>query len=401
MTPPILPGATLGILGGGQLGRMLALAARPLGYGVHALDPDPACPARGVVDRCLTAAFDDAEAAADLARGCDVVTLEIEQVGIAGLEAAGRHAPVRPGVDVLNVVQDRGRQKDWLAAHGFPVGPYRHARSADELAAAAQALSGPALAKANRGGYDGRSQASLAGPADAAGAWEDLGGRPGVLERRLDLQAEMSVLVARRPSGETAVYPPALNHHARRILDWSVIPAPVPEATARRAVELGREIAVRLGVEGLLAVELFVLDSGELLVNELAPRPHNSFHHTEVGCLTSQFEQGVRSVCDLPLGSVEVVRPTAIANLLGDLWLRPVAPAFEEVLGWPGVRLFLYGKQVARPGRKMGHLCAVGATPEEAVSRVRAARERLAGGKTAGEAGAGLASGETRRAPVP
>jgi 5-(carboxyamino)imidazole ribonucleotide synthase len=197
------------------------------------------------------------------------------------------------------------------------------------------------------------------------------------VERALDIEAELSVLVARAPSGQVAVYPPALNHHEQRILAWSVIPGPLPEAVRARALEISAEIARAVGVEGLLVIELFLTRQGEVLVNELAPRPHNSFHATEVACLTSQFEQAVRAVCDLPLGSTDVVRPAAIANLLGDLWLGPQPPAFDRALALPGVRLHLYGKRVPRPGRKMGHLSAAGATPEEAVRRVMEAKARL------------------------
>jgi 5-(carboxyamino)imidazole ribonucleotide synthase len=277
---------------------------------------------------------------------------------------------------VLAVVQDRARQKEWLAEHDFPIGPFRTARSEAGVERALREL-GPCMVKSTTGGYDGRSQQPVTSPAAAGAAWRALGGRPVVVEALLELEREISVLVARRPGGESAVYPPALNHHAERILDWSVIPAPLPAALSDRARKLGSEIAQALGVEGLLAVEMFEV-AGELLVNELAPRPHNSFHHTEVACVTSQFEQAVRTVCDLPLGAVEVVRPAALVNLLGDLWLGSKAPAFEEVLALPGVKLFLYGKQEARPGRKMGHLCAVGLDPEQAVERARSAREKLA-----------------------
>ncbi|MFN2431219.1 MAG: 5-(carboxyamino)imidazole ribonucleotide synthase [Gemmatimonadota bacterium] len=373
----IPPGSTIGILGGGQLGRMAALAARPLGYGVVALDPDPACPALPVVDHCVTAAFDDASAAEELARASDVVTIEIEQVAVSSLQAAARHAPVRPGPRVLEVVQDRARQKRWLEQAGFPVGPYREASSEDELAEAMRALGRAAIVKSCRGGYDGRSQQSIEDPGGAAAAWAALGGRGSVVEERLELQAELSVMVARRPGGAMAVYPPALNHHAGQVLDWSVIPAPLDPRIARDIEAIGRGIAEALEVEGLLAVELFLLRDGRLLVNELAPRPHNTFHHTTEACATSQFEQAIRAVCDLPLGAVEVLRPAAVANLFGELWLSPVTPAFEQALRVPGVRLHLYGKRDARPGRKMGHLSALGSTPEEAVERVRLARSRI------------------------
>ncbi|HYV48131.1 MAG TPA: 5-(carboxyamino)imidazole ribonucleotide synthase [Myxococcaceae bacterium] len=375
---PILPGATLGILGGGQLGRMTAMAARSLGYHVHALDPDPSCAARYVVERCFTAAFDDAAAAEELARTSSVVTVEIEKISLESMAAAARHAPVRPSGEVLRIVQDRARQKTWLKDHGFPLGPYREAATVEELAAALDALGTSCFVKTRFGGYDGGGQARAQGGAAAAGTWKSLGEQPLVVERALDIESELSVLVARAPSGQVAVYPPALNHHEHRILAWSVIPGPLPEPVRARALEIASEIARSVGVEGLLVIELFLTRQGELLVNELAPRPHNSFHATEVACLTSQFEQAVRAVCDLPLGSTEVVRPAAIANLLGDLWLGPQPPAFDRALVLPGVRLHLYGKRVPRPGRKMGHLSASGATPEEAVRKVMEAKARLA-----------------------
>ncbi len=378
MTKPVLPGATLGILGGGQLGRMTAMAARTLGYHVEALDPDPSCAARFVVDQCVHASFDDADAAALLAKGCDVVTLEIEKVSLASLRSAGRFAPVRPGPAVLEIIQDRGRQKAWLEENGFPVGAWRLARSAQDVAAAAADFGGTCFVKSTNGGYDGRGQVELDAKGDPAAAWTALGESPCAVEKGLGLEAEISVLVARRPSGEIAVYPPSLNHHEARILEWAVIPGPIPRAVAQQAGELARAIAEALGVEGLLAVELFLVKGDTLVVNELAPRPHNTFHTTEVACVTSQFEQVVRAVCDLPLGSVEVTRPTAIVNLLGDLWLKPGPPAFEEVLALRGVRLHLYGKRAARHGRKMGHLSAVAATADEAVALARHAKGLLA-----------------------
>lgn len=379
MTGAILPGATLGILGGGQLGRMTAMAARTLGYHIHALDPDPSCAARFVVERCVTGELDDPASAEDLASQSDVVTLEIEKVSIASLEAAERHAPVRPGSRVLYVVQDRERQKRWLQDHGFPLGPWACAGDASEIAALVGRFA-RVFVKATGGGYDGRGQVELdasATHADAEAAFGVLGKERCVVEQALDLESELSVLVARRPSGETVVYPAAVNHHVDRILAWSVLPGAVAPEVSARAAEIARAIAERLGVEGLLVVELFLLRDGRLLVNELAPRPHNSFHATELACATSQFEQVVRAVCDLPLGSVELLRPAAIVNLLGELWLRDAPPAFDRALALPGVRLHLYGKRVARPGRKMGHLSAIGASSDEALARVREAASRL------------------------
>jgi 5-(carboxyamino)imidazole ribonucleotide synthase len=367
----IAPGSTIGILGGGQLGRMTAMAARTLGYHVHVLDPDAECAASAVADRVVAAKFDDAEAAADLASHCDVVTLEIEQIGVAALEAAARHAPLRPGASILSMVQDRGRQKRWLEQNGFPIGDYRDVAGVADVEAAAREF-GPLIVKACHGGYDGRSQSPVADAAQASDAWTAIGARPAVAERKLDLDSELSVMVARRPSGQVMVFPPALNVHERQILAWSVLPAPLPARVTQRAEEIARGVAESLALEGLLAVEMFVLRDGTLLVNELAPRPHNSFHETEVACSTSQFEQLVRAVCDLPLGDTRALRPGAIFNLFGELWLNG-PPRFEAALAQPGVRLHLYGKRGPRPGRKMGHLSAIGDTPEDALARVRAA----------------------------
>jgi 5-(carboxyamino)imidazole ribonucleotide synthase len=373
----VLPGGTLGILGGGQLGRMMALSARTLGFQVQALDPDPACPSRWVVDQCYTADFGDAKAAAQLARACEVVTLEIEKIPLASLRAVAEHAPMRPSAAVLEIVQHRGRQKAWLAQNGFPLGPWREVGRAEDLAGTVSTLGGRCFVKSCEGGYDGRGQVVVKSAAEAPQAWRELGERAVVVEATLDLEAELSVLVARSPRGETAVYPPAFNHHEDRILAWSLLPGPVPAQVAAQATDIARAMAHALQVEGLLVVEMFLLKDGTLLVNELAPRPHNSFHATEVACLTSQFEQAVRAVCNLPLGSVEVVRPAAIVNLLGDLWLGEGGPRFEQVLAMPGVRLHLYGKRDARKGRKMGHLSAVGSSPEEALTRVKAAAQAL------------------------
>lgn len=387
VTRPIPPGSTLGILGGGQLGRMTALAARTLGYKVHALDPDPECPARSVLDRCVTAGFDDVDAAADLASQCQVVTLEIEKIACEALDAAARFAPVRPSADVLAMVQDRGLQKAWLSRSGFPVGPWREARTAEELAAATVELGPACFLKSCLGGYDGRGQQRLGEPVDAAALWGSVGGERCVVEQALDLEVELSVLVARSPSGKLAVYPPALNQHRDRILEWSLLPGPLPASVTGQALQIALDLAVGLRVEGLLVVELFLLKDGRLLINELAPRPHNSYHASEVACVTGQFEQVVRAVCDLPLGSVEIVRPAAIVNLLGELWvggaldgaLGGAPPAFEAALEVPGVRLHLYGKRVARPGRKMGHLSATGRTAEEALAAAKVAMARLRG----------------------
>jgi len=373
----ILPPATIGILGGGQLGRMTALAARSLGYGVQVLDPNSECAAKPVADRVVVASFDDPDGAADLARGCDVITIEIEQIAPAALEAAMKHAPVRPGPAILRIVQDRARQKEWLAKQGIPIGPYAVVKSTDALVDAARTLGPDLFVKACHGGYDGRSQLRLDASSDIVSAFSLLGKRRSVAEQALPLAMELSVMVARRSSGETIVYPPAVNHHERQILAWSVLPGELPPEVAREAERLAVAIADGLSLEGILAVEMFLLQDGRLLVNELAPRPHNSYHASELACPTSQFEQLVRSVCDLPLGAVSPTRPSAIVNLFGDLWAGGRTPNFERALAVAGTRLFLYGKSGARAGRKMGHLAASGATAQDALALVQRAAGEL------------------------
>lgn len=376
---PVLPGACLGLLGGGQLGRMTALAARTMGYGVLGLDPDPACALRPVADEVLTAGFDAVEAARALARRCGAVTLEIEQIHPEVLAAVAAEAPLRPGPAVVTTIQHRSRQKAWLAGRGFPVGPFAVAEDAEALGAAVAAL-GPSIAKSVHGGYDGRGQRGLSTAQEAPGVWAALGGAELLVERRLALAAELSVLVARRPGGALVVYPPSLNHHTRGVLTWALTPAPLPTARLAAAQQLAREIAEALQVEGLLAVELFLTEDGALLVNELAPRPHNTYHHSPRAFATGQFEQLVRAVCDLPLGSVELLRPAAVVNLLGEVWLQAQPPDFAAALEVPGVRLHLYGKAEARPGRKMGHLSAVGEHPAQALERVLLAYRRFSPG---------------------
>lgn len=374
----ILPGATIGILGGGQLGRMTAMAARSMGYRVQVMDPDPSCPARFVVDACFEGSWNDAKAAANLARGCDVVTLEIEQLSLESLRAARRYAPVRPGEALLAIIQDRIAQKEWLAAHQFPVGPFRSVRSLENMRAALDAFGHNCFVKSARGGYDGRSQLRITprGGESAELAWRALGQHPSIAEQAIALEREISVLVARTPSGALKSFPSATNHHENQILAWSVIPSSIPAAMEIEAQRIACSLAGQLSLEGILAVEMFVTQDGTLLINELAPRPHNSYHASERSCVISQFEQHVRAVCDLPLGSTDVLRPAAIANLLGDAWAEG-EPRFDRALEVDGVRLHLYEKHTPRPGRKMGHLSAIGDTPEDAVKRVLEAKSRL------------------------
>jgi 5-(carboxyamino)imidazole ribonucleotide synthase len=387
MSASLLPGSTIGIFGGGQLGRMMAMAARGMGYRILVLDPDPGCPARFVVDGCIEAGWDDSRGAAMLARGCDVVTLEIEQIGEHSMASAATFCPVRPSGAMLAIIQDRIEQKNWLVKHGFPVGAFRAVRSLEEVRSAIAELGPRCFCKSATGGYDGRGQGKVGfgtipvSDAEVRGAWEALGEGPGVVEQAIDLEREISVMVARSPRGEVKVYPAAWNHHENQILAWSVIPASISPALEAEARQLAGEIADTFGLEGLLAVEMFVSKSGELLINELAPRPHNSYHESERACVTSQFEQAIRAVCDLPLGDVDVIQPAAIANLLGDLWLdengRLKEVCFDRALAVPGVRLHLYEKLKPRKGRKMGHLSAVGKTAEEAVELVLRAKAAL------------------------
>ncbi len=378
----VLPGGLLAILGGGQLGRMMAMAARTMGYRVRVMDPEAACPASFVVDETIVGRWDDVDAARRLAAGADAVTLEIEQIGVDALSEVAKLAPLRPGVEPIRIIQDKTLQKAWLADNGFPVGRFRVVRSEAELHEAVAALGERVFLKIGRGGYDGRGQARIgldepATEAAIAGAWKAIGERPAVAEQALELDFEISVMAARNPSGEVRSYPAARNHHENQILAWSVMPAGIAAETEVRAQALAGEIIAKLGIEGLLCVEMFVTRSGELLVNELAPRPHNSYHESERGCVTSQFEQAVRAACNLPLGDTELISPCAIVNLLGDVWLGEKSPDFAAALAVPGVRLHLYEKHAARAGRKMGHLSATGASAEEALERVLEAKRRL------------------------
>jgi 5-(carboxyamino)imidazole ribonucleotide synthase len=374
---PIRPGAALGLLGGGQLGRMFTLAARNLGYRVHALDPGHDCPAGQVADLEIRAAYNDVYAAQALARGVDVVTVEFENIPAETLEAVAQLRPMHPGASVLHTVQHRLREKRFLAANGFPVTPFREINTEADLRDAVRELGLPAVLKTASFGYDGKGQRKLQDATDVPAAFAGLGGQQGILEAWVPFELECSVICARSVSGEACVWPVAENAHRNHILDTTVFPARIPDAVAREAQATAQAIAAALGVVGMLTVEFFLKPGGELLVNELAPRPHNSGHATIDACLTSQFEQQVRAVCDLPLGDTALIRPAAMVNLLGDLWPGTGAPAWERVLDHRDVKLHLYGKVEARPGRKMGHLTALADTPQEALAKALAARDAL------------------------
>ena len=385
MSKAILPGATVGVLGSGQLGRMFAIAARRMGYRVHTFSPDDDTPTGQVADREVRGAWDDLDAVRAFARAVDVVTFEFENVSSAAAEAAADLAPVRPAGAVLHTTQNRLREKAFLARSGFPVAPFAAAHSLAELRHALDAVGTPAVLKTVGWGYDGKGQAKITAASDANAAWAGLGfaaAGEAVLEAFVDFEQEISVIAARGVDGAVADFGVIANVHRRHILDISVAPAPVPPETAREAEEIARGIVEALGVVGVLCVEMFVTRSGRLLVNELAPRPHNSGHLTFDAAVTSQFEQQLRAICGLPLGSTELLRPAAMANLLGDLW-NAGEPDWAAACRFPEVKLHLYGKAAARPGRKMGHLTALAADPEEARRRVTASREALTAGRRA------------------
>ena len=377
MSAPILPGATLGVLGGGQLGRMFALAARRLGYRVAVFVPEDDSPAGQVADRTLRAEYGDLEQVERFAREVDVVTFEFENVPAATAEAAGRHAPVRPAGSVLHAAQNRAREKRAMTDLGLAVAPWAALASAEELRAAGARVGFPAILKSSSSGYDGKGQVRVERAADLAAAWRSIGEVPAVLEGVVRFEHELSVVGVRGPDGAVALYEPTLNEHVDHILDVSLSPAPVPAPVADEARAMARAVLAGLDVVGVLCVELFLDADGTLRVNEIAPRPHNSGHVTIDAHVCCQFEQQVRAVCGLPLGSTERRVPAAaMVNLLGDLW-RDGEPDWAAALADPDVRLHLYGKTRAARGRKMGHLNVADDDVDRARERALAARRRL------------------------
>lgn len=372
---PILPGATLGILGGGQLGRMFTIAARTMGYKVMVLDPDPHSPAGQMADVHLQAGYTDAEALARLAETCAAVTTEFENVPAQSLIALAASCRVSPGADAVAIVQDRSHEKSWLAQHGFPTAPFALVYSEGDLDAALADIGTPALLKVARFGYDGKGQARIQAPADARAAFRAFGGQPCVFEGFVNLECEVSVVLSRSDTGKCALFPLAENRHVNGILDVSLVPARITAPLAQQACDLARAVADRLGYVGVMAVEFFVAD-GRLLVNEIAPRPHNSGHYTLDACVTDQFEQQVRTLCGLPPGDTRLLSPVAMVNLLGERW-RDGGPHWEKLLANPDVKLHLYGKEAARPGRKMGHFNVLDADADAALTRAEALRDAL------------------------
>jgi 5-(carboxyamino)imidazole ribonucleotide synthase len=370
---PVLPGHAIGVLGSGQLGRMFAIAARRMGYRVHTFSPDEDTPTGQIADIEINAAYEDLDAVRRFASAVSVVTFEFENVPAATAAAAAEYAPVRPSGHILHTTQHRLREKTFLSQAGLPVTPFRRIRSVQELTQATAELGLPAILKTADFGYDGKGQFHLSSPSDFEPAWEGVGAREAVLEAFVDFECEISVVAARSATGNFVHYGAIENRHRNRILDLSIAPARVPANVAAEGTEIARTVLEKLEVVGVLCVEFFVCKNGNLLINELAPRPHNSGHFTFDANLTSQFEQQLRAVCGLPLGDVRQFTPAAMANLLGDLW-NEREPDWAAAVSLPDVKLHLYGKSTPRPGRKMGHLTALAATPEQALAEVEHAR---------------------------
>jgi len=369
----ILPGATLGLLGGGQLGRMFTVAARTLGYRVTVLDPDPLSPAAEFATAHLAAPYTDPASLDRLARECAAVTTEFENAPASALEELAAHVVVRPGGSPVAIAQDRRREKGFLAERGFPVGAFAVIESEADIGPALKRVKLPALLKTARFGYDGKGQVLVDSREALAAAWSGWKGVPCVLEERLALEREVSVVLARAADGAVALFPLAENRHSRGVLDVTIAPARVEAKLAAEAAALAGRLAAELDYAGVLAVEMFVV-GGKLLVNEIAPRPHNSGHYTIDACRTSQFEQQVRVLCGLPLGDPSQHTPAVMVNLLGDIW-KDGEPRWEAVLSHAGAHLHLYGKREARPGRKMGHVTVCEPQLERAIEvamRVRA-----------------------------
>lgn len=376
MASTILPGSTIGVLGGGQLGRMFAMAARRLGYRVHTLAPDHDTPTGQIADVEINASYDDLDAVTRFAQNVDVVTFEFENVSAAAAAAAEAQAIVRPNGRALEIAQHRIREKTFIADLGVPVTPFAAIRSDGDLAAAIRSIGTPGILKMASFGYDGKGQIAVRDSSQAAAAWDALGRREAILEAFVDLDREISVIAARGADRSWSAFMPFENVHRNHILDITSSPADIAPRLVTQAVEATHAVMDALDYVGLLCIEFFVTRDGRVLVNEIAPRPHNSGHLTFDACRTSQFEQQVRAVCGLPLGSPELLQPAAMANLLGDLW-QDGEPDWAAALALPDVKLHLYGKTTARPGRKMGHLTALAARTADARQQVLSARDLL------------------------
>ncbi len=378
MTQQILPGSTIGILGSGQLGRMLAIAARRFGYGVQIFSPDLDSPAGQVADREWGAKYTDVDRLKDFVRRVDLVTLEFENVPVETLNVLEKFVPVRPGPTVLEVSQNRLREKSAMRSFGLPTADFAEVNTLEELETSLSTFNRAGILKTASWGYDGKGQQRISPQDDIQSIWPAFEGQTAILEKIVDFECELSVIAARNAQGEIVCYEPILNHHHRHILDVSIsAPNLFSAAIVENAKEIARTVMTSLEVIGVLCVEMFLTRSGDLLINEIAPRTHNSGHLTIDAHETSQFEQQLRAVCGLPLGSVVQQRPAAMANLLGDLWGEKQPPQWCEALREPGVHLHLYGKPEARPGRKMGHLTCLAESGRAAEEKVRAVRDRL------------------------
>jgi len=372
----ILPNSTIGVFGSGQLGRMFAIEARKMGYRVHTYSPESDTPTGQISDIETVAEYHDLYEVRLFAQSVDVVTFEFENVPSATVEAAAAFINVFPKGEILHITQNRLREKKFLSSNGFPVTPFRHIKSLDDLRIAVAEFGVPCVLKTAGFGYDGKGQSKIRTANDIEPAFKAIGANEAVLEAFVDFAKEVSVVCARDQMGNFAHYGVIENEHANHILDVSFAPAIVSERTFKDAVRITQSIAETLGYVGTLCVEFFLTRDGRLLVNELAPRPHNSGHLTFDACVTSQFEQQLRAVCGLPLGSTEFYRPAAMANLLGDVW-QSGEPDWSSALSDEQIKLHLYGKTEPRPGRKMGHLTAIAQSAEKAVAAVRDARSRL------------------------
>lgn len=374
----ILPGATLGLLGGGQLGRMFTSRARSMGYEVVVLDPDPHSPAGRIATRHIEASYQDPLALAELAGVSSAVTTEFENVPAAALAFLTARVLVRPGPAALAIAQDRLSEKAFFVDAGIPTADFAPIRNADDIQGAWERVGVPALLKTSRLGYDGKGQVTVESLEEAQRGFAALGGVTCVLERRLALEGEISVVLARGADGSVAAFPPGENHHVRGILDTTVVPARLPAPLLEQAVATASDLAARLDYVGVMGLEFFVADAGRLFANEMAPRPHNSGHYTLDACDVCQFEQQVRALAGLPLTAPRLLSAVCMINLLGDLW-RDGEPRWVGALGLPGVSLHLYGKTEARPGRKMGHLNCLAETADQAEALARRALAALAG----------------------
>ena len=375
----ILPGATLGVLGGGQLARMFTVAARTMGYRVIVLDPDPASPAAELANEHICAAFDDQAALEKMGRACAAITTEFENVPAESLNFLATLCPVRPSAKAVAIAQNRIREKTFLRDSGFQTAAFIAVNSIDELAPALKKIGPSALLKISQFGYDGKGQASVNTLTEVVAAFEQMGRKPCVLEQRLHLKTEISVVVARSANGEAVAYPVAENTHVNGILDLSVVPAKISDALAQQAIHDACAVADKLDYCGVMAVEFFVVENDQLLINEIAPRPHNSGHYTMDACFSSQFEQQVRAMCGLPLGDARLLSPVAMVNILGDAWKGEAPPPWDAVLNESRAKLHLYGKREARVGRKMGHFTCIGDTAHEATMLAGNIQKKLLG----------------------